>query len=206
MILHQHHKKNEHIVDFCLSKVYTNKTFVVTLCTCNKWINNYCKTSCLSYIQVNDLGVDYVKSFASMLLVSPMILYVFTSGTEYWILKAFVENSKKLPTIIITSFNYIIGIDKPCTVPYSRNPKERLNIHYQGCSLSALQILLGKYKYKYAGILRYAQGVIFVKESETSLLEACNPDPTDILSLPNVVYGLEKRWPLVKKLFWVSVR
>lgn len=206
MILHQYHKKNEYILDFCLSKLSTGKTFVVTLCTCNKWITNYCKDACLSYIQVNDLDVDYVKRFAPLLLMSPVILYVFTGGTEYWILKAFVENSKMLPTIIITSFNYIIDIDRPCTVPYCRKPKERFNINYQGCSLHALKILLGKYNYKYAGIFRYAQGVIFVKETETHLLEACNPNPTDILSLPNVVYGLEKRWPLVKGLFWVTVR
>jgi len=205
MSLHQRFKKNEDLLNFCLKHIST-VNFVVTICGSNTWINNFCKENSLSYIQVNDTSVKYLKRFSSILLINPVIVYVYTNGTEYWVIKAFVENCKCLPNFIITSFNYIAGTVKKITVPYTqKDPKTKYDVNYQGCSLNALVTLLKKHNYKYLGVFRYAQGVIFVKDDEQQLLKMFDSNVGEILDLPNVSYGVENRWPLVRNKFWVNI-
>lgn len=204
MKLHQHFKNDNEIVSYCLSKL-SNITFVIIICNCNKWITNYCNTSSLSYIQVDRIEDTYIKLFSSFLMMKPSLLYVYSKGTEYWIIKAFVEKSKHLPDLIMISFNYIAGISRKITVPYTRTNMAMYDINYSGCSLNALIILLNKYNYKYIGVFRYARGVIFAKDDTKELIDGCDSNLEDINTIPNVAYGIKNRWPLVEKKFWVNV-
>jgi hypothetical protein len=205
MRIHTFYKKNEHILEYYLSKL-EQTTFVVTLCVSNTWINTFCKRINMSYIKVNDLSQSYVKRIASTLLVRPTMLYVFSGGTEYWLIRSFLDHCSRYPTMIVTSFNYIMGIDKQITTPYTPNIKSVFDINYQGCSINAMITLLKKYKYEYVGMFRYAQGAIFIRESHYDTLYPFEPNISDMLSLPNVVYALEHRWPKVSNKCWVHVK
>ena len=197
MEIHRTFKKNEHILEYFLSRL-SSITFAVTLCSANeKWIDNFCNRVKLSYIKINELDMMHSRKIASMLLVRPSLLYVYTNGTEFWLIKAFMEKCQNFPSLIVTSFNYIMGTEPNITTPYPRkDTKKMFDINYQGCSIQALITMLHKYNYRYTGIFRYAQMVVFIRNDEYRPLSPLQePNPSDILSLPNVKYALKKRSP-----------
>jgi hypothetical protein len=203
MELHKRFKTDELILLFCLRNII-NVTYIISICDSNNWIDSFCKKNKISYIRVNDKSINNVKIIGSLLSPTPSILYVYMGGVEYWLLKAFLQDNTHLPQMIVTSFNYICGMVKSITVPYTQNPKSN-NINYQGSSITALSNLLSKYNYKYLGVLRYAQGVIFLKENNSLSIQV-ESNICEILTLPNVVFGMKSRWDVVKHNFWVNIK
>jgi len=209
MELHRFFKKNERILEYFLSRL-PSVTFAVVFCSSASysWIDAFCQRVHLSYVNVHEMDMTHAKKVGPMLLGKPSLLYVFTDGTEFWIIKSFLENCKQFPSLIVTSFNYIMGWGPTITTPFPKNnaKKQLYDINYQGCSLHGLVALLRKYKYRYTGLFRYAQGVVFVRDDEyRSMHPFQEPVPEDMLTLPNVTYALEHRWPKVKHKFWIQV-
>lgn len=210
MEIHRSFKTNEHILEYFLARL-SCVTYVITMCSSPEWINTFCNRIKLSYIQVHELNPLFAKKIAPMLLVKPSLLYVFSNGTEFWLIKSFLEKCEKFPSLIVTSFNYIMGDKLKITTPFHHNCKNTrsqklYDINYHGCSLHALITLLKRYNYTYTGIYRYAQGVVFIRNDEyRSLTPFSKPEPSDILTLPNVIYALEHRWPKVQNKCWIQV-
>lgn len=203
MELHQRFKTDEQILSFCFKNI--NQTYVIAICNSYDWIGDFCKHHKISYAHANDKSIKTVKYIGANLSQTPSALYIYMGGVEFWVIKAYLENNHNFPKLIITSFNYISGINNPITVPYTQN-QNLLNINYKGASFKALVILLSKYKYKYLGVLRYAQGIIFLQEDQRHLSRQVESNICEILSLPNVSFGIQNRWAKVKNNFWVNVK
>ena len=188
-------------------------------------ILNYNFTSAISFKEYVDgivpCTIDGIKQLFSQssnfVFKNIDLLAVECIGTDFWILKTFMEQCTRLsfskPNVIVVRYNYIMGPTKSIAVPYINNinKQKNININYTGASLQAYISILKDYVF--IGCIRLAFSGFFIKRSlicgNSKLMNDAFFSEANIdycFSYPNVVYGMKKRWPLVNKKFWLTVK
>ena len=136
------------------------------------------------------------------------LLAVECKATDFWLIKTFIEQCKEygcsLPNVVVVRHNYILGPTRSIAVPYSTTKKSN-DMNYSGGSLKAYCNILKDYTF--VGCLKYALAGFFIKTSviqQHGGFSEANID--DVFKYPNVVHGMNKRWPESEKKFWITIK
>jgi hypothetical protein len=135
------------------------------------------------------------------------LLCIDIDGNDYWIWSAITAVR---PSVVLIEYQDILGPERSWVIPYkpdfdySAHPANREHRNYVGASLSAM-VKLGRQKgYRLVGTNRGGWNAFFVREGlgEEMLPEV--PVESCFVSAWNR-FGMEKRFPLVADLEWVTV-
>ena len=177
----------------------------------HKFVNAIChKTYPNGNIPCTINDVKKLFSEKQFVFIDPIdLLAVECKATDFWLIKTFMEQCMEynysLPNVVVVRYNYILGPTLSLAVPYSTSKKNN-DINYTGASLKAYCNILKDYTF--IGCLKFALAGFFIK---TSLMKHSNLDLEDAniedtFKYPNVVYGMEKRFPETKKKFWITIK
>ncbi|WKN29789.1 hypothetical protein PZB74_12515 [Porifericola rhodea] len=132
------------------------------------------------------------------------LLSLDIDGIDYWLWK---ELTVVKPRLVVLEFNHLLGPERSVTVPYREDFKAEFTewgSDYAGASLNAFCKLAKKKGYRLIGTNRYATNAFFLRED---IQHKWLPEvqPKDCFQHPRAIFGIEKRFPLIKDKTWIEV-